>query len=95
MAALYAFLPVLSLFDPNPPEEITDEYRGDVANTALVIPVNKGEKILPATPDIAIKIFSPDHIFVIANGNNPTHLDNTEAVCDEYGVNHIRYLSEN
>ena len=91
VATFYAFLPLLSLFDPNPPEEITKEYRGDVENTALVIPAYKSEKILPATIIAALKIFPPEHIFVICNRNSPTPLDNSEDVCNKYGVNHIWY----
>lgn len=92
-ATFYAFLPLLSLFDPNPPDELTDEYRGDFENTALVIPAYKSEKILPATLIAALKIFPPDHIFVICNGNSPTPLDGSEKVCKQYGVNHIWYHS--
>jgi len=91
VASLYAFLPLLSLFDPNPPEELTEEFRGDVENTALVIPAYKSEKILPATIVAALKIFPAEHIFVICNGNSPTPLDNSEDVCNKYGVNHIWY----
>ncbi len=94
IATLYAFLPLLSLFDPNPPppKEMTDEFRGNVESTALVIPAYKSEKILPATIIAALKIFPPDHIYVICNGNSPTPLDNSEDVCDKYGVNHIWYM---
>jgi hypothetical protein len=91
-ATFYAFLPLISLFDPNPPEELTDEYRGDVENTALVIPAYKSEKILPATLIAALKIFPPEHIFVICNGNSPTPLDGSEDVCKQYSVNHIWYV---
>jgi hypothetical protein len=37
----------------------------------------------------ALKIFPPENIFVIANGNSPTPLDNTEEVCRPFGVNHV------
>jgi len=34
-------------------------------------------------------VFPASHVYVLANGNSPTPLDNTEAVCDKYGVNHV------
>ena len=37
----------------------------------------------------ALKIFPAKNIFVIANGNSPTPLDNTEEICQQYGVNHV------
>ncbi|CAD0108567.1 unnamed protein product [Aureobasidium uvarum] len=46
-------------------------------------------KIVGPTLEAALKIFPPSHIFVIANGNSPTPLDDTEVVCRPYGVNHV------
>jgi len=60
-----------------------------VHNTALLIPCYKSTKIIGPTLVAALKIFPPDHIYVIANGNSPTPLDDTEEVCGPYGVNHI------
>lgn len=60
-----------------------------VHNTALMIPCYKSAKIIGPTLEAAIKIFPPSHIFVIANGNSPTPLDDTEMVCRPYGVNHV------
>jgi hypothetical protein len=37
----------------------------------------------------AKKIFPAEHIFVIANGNSPIPLDNTEEICRQHGVNHV------
>lgn len=51
--------------------------------------LDKSAKIIGPTLEAATKIFPPRHIFVVANGNNPTPLDDTEAVCDTYGVNHV------
>jgi len=36
-----------------------------------------------------LKIFPPQNIFVVSNGNSPTPLDNTEEVCRPYGVNFV------
>jgi hypothetical protein len=60
-----------------------------VADTALLIPCYKSASLIGATLEAALKIFPPEHIFVIANGNSPVPLDNTEEVCQPYAVNHI------
>ncbi len=60
-----------------------------VHNTALLIPCYKSAKIIGPTLVAALKIFPPNHIYVLANGNSPTPLDDTEEVCRPYGVNHI------
>jgi hypothetical protein len=54
-----------------------------------MIPCYKSAGLIAATLEAALKVFPPSHIFVIANGNSPTPLDNTEEVCRPYGVNHI------
>jgi hypothetical protein len=54
-----------------------------------LIPCYKSANLIAATLEAALKIFPPSHIYVIANGNSPTPLDNTEEVCQPYGVNHI------
>jgi len=54
-----------------------------------MIPCYKSAGLIANTLEAALKIFPPSHIFVIANGNSPTPLDNTEEVCRPYGVNHI------
>jgi len=94
VAALYAYGPLLVFFerDPPPPEAIDVEKGAGVPgteNTALLIPCYKSEKIIGPTLEAALKIFPASHIFVLANGNSPTPLDNTEDVCNQYGVNHI------
>lgn len=55
----------------------------------MLVPCYKSAGLIAATLDAAIKIFPPKQIFVIANGNSPTPLDDTEEVCKPYGVNHI------
>ena len=54
-----------------------------------MIPCYKSAGLIANTLEAALKIFPPSNIFVIANGNSPTPLDNTEEVCRPYGVNHI------
>lgn len=61
----------------------------DASQTALIIPCYKAESIISATLEAAKKVFPARQIFVIANGNNPTPLDNTEDICKLHGVNHI------
>jgi hypothetical protein len=55
----------------------------NVQDTALLIPCYKSASLIASTLESALKIFPPSHIFVIANGNSATPLDNTEE------VNHI------
>ncbi|KAF2139535.1 glycosyltransferase family 2 protein [Aplosporella prunicola CBS 121167] len=94
LAALYAFSPLLVLFEkdppmPNHPEGYDLMQTPGVANTALLIPCYKSAGLIAKTLEAAVKIFPPQNIFVIANGNSPTPLDNTEEVCRPYGVNHV------
>jgi hypothetical protein len=49
----------------------------------------KAATIIGPTLVAAKKIFPAEHIFVIANGNSPVPLDNTEEICRQYGVNHV------
>ncbi|PWY65730.1 hypothetical protein BO70DRAFT_419654, partial [Aspergillus heteromorphus CBS 117.55] len=91
----YAFAPLLVLFEKNPPpvdnqtEKDIEQNRNTAKSTALLIPCYKSANIIGPTLDAALKIFPPENIFVIANGNSPEPLDNTEEVCRPYGVNHL------
>jgi hypothetical protein len=88
----YAFAPLLILFekDPPPTSSTTEtKIQSNVNDTALLIPCYKSAGIIAATLEASLKIFPASHIFVIANGNSPVPLDNTEEVCQPYGVNHI------
>ncbi|KAJ9618940.1 hypothetical protein H2203_008756 [Taxawa tesnikishii (nom. ined.)] len=95
IAVFYAFAPLLVLFEKYPPmpegypNNIDATKTPGVHDTALLIPCYKSAKIIGPTLDAALKIFPASHIFVIANGNSPTPLDDTEEVCRPYGVNHI------
>jgi hypothetical protein len=88
----YAFAPLLIFFEKDPPlADHTTEPKSQpsVKDTALLIPCYKSAGLIAATLGASLKIFPPSHIFVIANGNNSTPLDDTEEVCRPYGVNHI------
>jgi hypothetical protein len=92
LAALYAFAPLLILFEPTAkPHHIPDsveQARSTANDTALMIPCYKSESLIAATLEAALKIFPAENVFVLANGNSATPLDDTEGVCQKYGVNH-------
>lgn len=69
--------------------EVGDTEKRDASETCLVIPAYKAADALRDTIPHALKIFKPEQIFIIANGNSPTPLDDTEEVCKEFGVNHF------
>ena len=80
-----SWLPMLcSTFE----KEVDDPEKRDASDVCLVIPCYKSAEALRSTLPAALRILRPDQIFVVANGNSPTPLDNTEEVCREYGVNH-------
>ncbi|KAL1595472.1 hypothetical protein SLS59_008406 [Nothophoma quercina] len=92
IALFYAFAPLLIVFENDPPPaEFTAETKiqDNVKDTALLIPCYKSANLIGATLEAALKIFPPSHIYVLANGNSPTPLDNTEEICAPYGVNHL------
>lgn len=93
LSIFYAYAPLLILFEKEPPmpapEDIDATRTPGVHNTALLIPCYKSANIIGPTLEAAIKIFPPSHIFVLANGNSPTPLDNTEEVIRPFGVHHI------
>ncbi|CAI6333530.1 unnamed protein product [Periconia digitata] len=92
IALFYAFAPLLIVFENDPPaQEMTTETKiqPNVQDTALLIPCYKSANLIAATLEAALKIFPPSHIFVLANGNSPTPLDNTEEICRPYGVTHL------
>ncbi|KAL8861826.1 MAG: hypothetical protein Q9178_001695 [Gyalolechia marmorata] len=87
----YAYTPLLINFEDTAPLPEADESgraaptRGD---TALIIPCYKSEQLISHTLEAALKIFPKESIFVVANGNSPEPLDNTGAVCEQFGVSH-------
>lgn len=84
-ASSIAWLPLLGVkFE----KEIDDVEKRDVSETCLLIPAYKAADALVATIEHALKIFQPKQIFILANGNSPTPLDNTEDVCKRFGVRH-------
>ncbi|PYI28976.1 hypothetical protein BP00DRAFT_480020 [Aspergillus indologenus CBS 114.80] len=96
VAFFYAFGPLLVSFEKNPPAVLEkleganlEHNRTTAQDTALLIPCYKSANIIGPTLEAALRIFPPQNIFVIANGNAPEPLDNTEEVCRPYGVNHL------
>ncbi|PYH43746.1 uncharacterized protein BP01DRAFT_300086 [Aspergillus saccharolyticus JOP 1030-1] len=96
VAFFYAFGPLLVAFEDNPPavpEQLPgvdlEPNRQMAQDTALLIPCYKSASIIGPTLEAALRIFPPQNIYVIANGNAPEPLDNTEEVCRPYGVNHL------
>jgi hypothetical protein len=86
-----AWIPLLFVkFEKNIDESDSEKAgpRSDASETCLLIPAYKAADALPETIEHALKIFKPNQIFICANGNSPTPLDNTEDVCKRYGVNH-------
>jgi hypothetical protein len=88
----YAFGPLLIFFENEPPvvERPADFDRTTIPGvnkTALLIPCYKSATIIGPTLEAALKVFPAKNIFVIANGNSETPLDNTEEICRPYGVN--------
>lgn len=55
----------------------------------LLIPSYRSGPVIGRTLEAALKIFPPSHVYVVANGNSSSPLDNTEEICRAYGVNHI------
>ncbi|KAJ5827809.1 hypothetical protein N7447_004572 [Penicillium robsamsonii] len=79
LAALYAFCPLMILFEDDPPTLDSESESPDlesntskVQSTALLIPCYKSATIIGATLEAALKIFPKENIFVIANGNSKT-----------------------
>jgi len=72
-----------------PSELPTSNPASKAHDVALLIPCYKSANLIGNTLTAALKIFPPSSIFVLANGNSPVPLDNTEEVCRPYGVNHV------
>lgn len=94
IAFIYAYSPLLVVFEDDPQEpdileKLETSTTPGAAETCLLIPCYKSANIIGATLEAALKIFPASNIFVIANGNSPTPLDNTEDVCQKYGVTHV------
>lgn len=61
----------------------------DASECCIIIPCYKAAETLRATIPACLKVFKPEQIFVIANGNSPTPLDHTADVCAEFGARHF------
>ncbi|KIW12671.1 hypothetical protein PV08_09949 [Exophiala spinifera] len=92
VAFFYAIGTLFVRYEPDPtpprPEELQAVLEKN-SSTALIIACYKSAEIIGRTLEAALQIFPPENIFVVANGNSPTPLDNTEEVCQQYGVNHV------
>lgn len=83
---------MLVRYEPDPSPIGPDEFQAHLergSKTALIIPCYKSAEMIGATVEAALKVFPPENIYVVANGNSPTPLDNTEEVIRPYKVNHI------
>ncbi|KAE8374151.1 glycosyltransferase like family 2-domain-containing protein [Aspergillus bertholletiae] len=88
----YSFVPLLATFENDAPGLEYYQHRGIspiAPTTALLIPCHRSGPIIGRTLEAALKIFPASQIYVIANGDSLTPLDETEEVCRIYGVNHI------
>ncbi|PYH96930.1 glycosyl transferase [Aspergillus ellipticus CBS 707.79] len=92
LVIFYSFSPLLATFERDAPDTEFFESRRihpTAPDTALLIPCFRSASVIRETLEAALKIFPPSHIYVIANGDSITPLDNTEEICRPYGVNHI------
>lgn len=88
----YAIGTLLVRYEPDPepiPRERLEAFIENNSQTALIIPCYKASAMIGDTVRAALKVFPPQNIYVVANGNSPTPLDDTEEVVRPYGVNHI------
>ncbi|KAH8888429.1 hypothetical protein GQ53DRAFT_783587 [Thozetella sp. PMI_491] len=69
-------------------KKVDDPEKRDNSECCLVIPCYKSAEALKQTLPAALKIFRPEQIFVVANGNSPVPLDHTADVCNQFGVEH-------
>lgn len=87
----YAILPLLITFEK--PIEVTRAWeianREKAKHTAVIIPCYKSASCIGSTLGAALRLFAPGNIFVIANGNSIVPLDETAAICKQFGVKHI------
>jgi len=92
IAFFYASGSLLVRYEPDPapiPPEELQAHIEKASSTALIIPCYKSAGAIEATIKAALKTFPPENIYVVANGNSPTPLDDTEEVIRPYHVNHI------
>jgi hypothetical protein len=97
MMRRFSFTPLLVLFEDPPASPEFYRQRNirpaptttTTATCALIIPAYRSAPIIGRTLDNALQIFPPSQIFVVANGNSSTPLDDTGDICEARGVNHI------
>ncbi|OGM42227.1 glycosyltransferase [Aspergillus bombycis] len=81
LLVFYSFAPLLVTFEndfPGPDYYQTRHIGPTAPDTALLIPCYRSGPIIGRTLEAALKIFPGSQIYVIANGDSPTPLDNTE-----------------
>ncbi|KAG8414723.1 hypothetical protein J3459_014118 [Metarhizium acridum] len=78
----------LCTFDVSRQEPKEVEEQG-VSQCCVIIPCYKAAETLRSTLPACLAIFSPEQIFVVANGNSSVPLDNTADICSEFGVRHV------
>ncbi|PYH67043.1 uncharacterized protein BO88DRAFT_466248 [Aspergillus vadensis CBS 113365] len=92
LVIFYSFLPLLITFEKDAPDLKSHHSHctpSGAPDTALLIPCHKSAPLIYETLEAVLKIFPPSHVFVLANGDSPTPLDNTEEICRSFGVNHV------
>ncbi|KAI1623000.1 hypothetical protein EDD37DRAFT_651188 [Exophiala viscosa] len=92
VAFFYSMGALIVHYEPDPAPVSPDELASHIekaGSTALIIPCYKSAGAIEATLQAALKTFPPQNIYVVANGNSPTPLDDTEEVIRPYKVNHI------
>ncbi|KIV77448.1 hypothetical protein PV11_09242 [Exophiala sideris] len=92
VAFFYSVGALLVHYEPDPAPVSPDELASQIekaSSTALIIPCYKSAAAIEATLQAALKTFPAENIYVVANGNSPTPLDDTEDVIRPYKVNHI------
>ncbi|EXJ81403.1 hypothetical protein A1O3_07694 [Capronia epimyces CBS 606.96] len=92
IAFFYSVGTLFTQYEPDP-EPVDPRHFQDhldrARSTALIIPCYKAAELIGPTLQAALKVFPPENIYVVANGNSATPLDSTEEVCRPYKVNHI------
>ncbi|KAJ5288124.1 glycosyltransferase like family 2-domain-containing protein [Penicillium angulare] len=92
LLVFYSFTPLLRTFENDalgPDYYQQRRIIPEATDTALLIPCYRSGPIIGQTLKAALKVFPASHVYVIANGNSSTPLDNTEEICRANGVNHI------
>lgn len=86
----FVFFPLIFGRYEKPADPLPEGFeREKTQDCALLIPCYKAAGALPNTIEHALAIYPAESIFVVNNANSPVAPDNTEEVCQEYGVNYL------